>query len=73
MATLFFHDEPVQCWDQASQCDTEKFGRYFWAMMERGVYLPCSQYEAFFLSTQHTESHIESTIDAAREALAQSQ
>ncbi len=71
MATLFFHDGPVHCWDQASQCDTAGFSRYFWAMMNRGVYLPCSQYEAFFLSTEHTEAHIETTIAAAREALAE--
>ena len=41
-------------------------------MIERGVYMPCSQYEAFFVSAAHTEEDIDATIAAAREALAQS-
>src|SRR5262249_26106430 len=51
--------------------DTARFGRFFWAMMDRGVYLPCSQFEAAFNSVAHTEKHIEQTVTAAREALAE--
>jgi glutamate-1-semialdehyde 2,1-aminomutase len=71
MMTLFFVDEPVRDWPTASRCDTQKFGRYFWAMLERGVYLPCSQYEALFVSAAHTEADIDATVAAAGEALAE--
>ncbi len=69
MMTLFFSDGPVTDWDTASRCDTKRYARYFWGMLERGVYLPCSQYEALFLSTAHTESDIDATIAAAGEVL----
>jgi glutamate-1-semialdehyde 2,1-aminomutase len=52
------------------QCDTEAFGRFFRAMLDRGVMLPPSQFEAWFISTAHTEGDIDQTIDAAREAFA---
>ncbi|MCI0463745.1 MAG: glutamate-1-semialdehyde 2,1-aminomutase [Gemmataceae bacterium] len=71
MWTLFFASEPVRDYDTAKQSDTARFGKFFWAMMDRGVYLPCSQFEAAFLSTAHTEQHIKQTIAAAREALAE--
>lgn len=70
MVTLFFHEGPVRSWDDAAQCDTERFGRFFWQMLDRGVYLPCSQYEAMFISAAHTEADIEVTIGAAHESLA---
>jgi glutamate-1-semialdehyde 2,1-aminomutase len=70
MWTLFFTEGPVTDYDSAKTSDTGRFGRFFWAMMDRGVYLPCSQFEAAFLSTAHTEKHVEQTIAAAREALA---
>ncbi|QDT68042.1 Glutamate-1-semialdehyde 2,1-aminomutase [Planctomycetes bacterium MalM25] len=70
MVTLFFHDGPVRSWDDAERCDTAAFGRFFWRMLDRGVYPPCSQYEAMFISAAHTEADIEATIAAAREALA---
>ncbi len=69
MLTLFFSRVPVTDWDSASRCDTARFGRFFWAMMDRGVYLPCSQYEAMFVSAAHTEQDIDHTIAAAHEAL----
>jgi glutamate-1-semialdehyde 2,1-aminomutase len=69
MWTLFFTAGPVTDYDSAKTSDTARFGRFFWAMMDRGVYLPCSQFEAAFLSTAHTEKHIDQTIAAAREAL----
>jgi glutamate-1-semialdehyde 2,1-aminomutase len=69
MWTLFFAEEPVTDYDSAKKGDTARFARFFWAMMDRGVYLPCSQFEAAFISTTHTEQHIQQTIDAARESL----
>ena len=62
--------DPVTDYDTARQSDTTRFARFFWAMLDRGVYLPCSQFEAAFISTAHTEEHIDQTIAAAREALA---
>jgi glutamate-1-semialdehyde 2,1-aminomutase len=71
MWTFFFNPQPVTDYDVARQSDTARFAKFFWAIMERGVYLPCSQFEAAFLSTAHTEKHIEQTLAAARDALAQ--
>jgi glutamate-1-semialdehyde 2,1-aminomutase len=69
MLTLFFHDGPVQNYDDALRSDTRLFARFFWEMLARGVYLPCSQFEAAFVSAAHTEADIYQTIEAAREAL----
>jgi glutamate-1-semialdehyde 2,1-aminomutase len=71
MWTLFFNPAQVHDYDTARQSDTSRFARFFWAMMDRGIYLPCSQFEAAFLSTAHTEQHIAETVAAAREALAE--
>jgi glutamate-1-semialdehyde 2,1-aminomutase len=71
MWTLFFTPGPVTEYDSAKQADTARFARFFWAMMDRGIYLPCSQFEAAFISAVHTEKHIEQTIAAARAALAE--
>lgn len=71
MWTLFFSAEPVVDLDTAKKCDTARFARFFWAMMDRGVYLPCSQFEAAFVSVVHTDEHIAQTIQAARESLAE--
>lgn len=71
MWTLFFSGEPVTDYDSAKKCDTARFGRFFWAMLERGIYLPCSQFEAAFISAAHTAEHMDQTIAAAREALAE--
>ena len=65
MMTLFFNPQQVTDWDSAATCDTERFARYFWAMADAGVYMPCSQFEAFFLSTAHTAAMIDETIAAA--------
>ena len=70
MMTFFLAPEPVRDWPTASRSDTEKFGRYFWGMLDRGVYLPCSQFEALFVSAAHSEEDIDATIAAARETLA---
>jgi glutamate-1-semialdehyde 2,1-aminomutase len=68
MMTLFFASEPVIDWPTAGRCDTARFAHWFWAMLDRGVYLPCSQYEALFVSAAHSEADIDATIAAAREA-----
>jgi glutamate-1-semialdehyde 2,1-aminomutase len=70
MLTLFFVGEPVTSWSVASRTDTARFARYFWGLMERGVYMPCSQFEALFISAAHTEQDIDQTIVAATEVLA---
>ncbi|HEV7221933.1 MAG TPA: glutamate-1-semialdehyde 2,1-aminomutase, partial [Pirellulales bacterium] len=67
MLTLFFNAEPVTNWTIASRSDTKRFARYFWGLIERGVYMPCSQYEALFISAAHNEADIDRTIAAARE------
>jgi glutamate-1-semialdehyde 2,1-aminomutase len=69
MLTLFFSSQKVTDWDSASRCDTKRFSRYFWGLLERGIYMPCSQYEALFISTAHNEADIEATTAAAAEAL----
>lgn len=71
MMTLFFNPGPVTDWDSAAKSDTDKFSKYFWSLIHRGIYMPCSQFEALFISATHTEEHIEATIDAAKEALAE--
>jgi glutamate-1-semialdehyde 2,1-aminomutase len=71
MWTLFFTGGPVVDYESAKQADTARFARFFWAMMDRGIYLPCSQFEAAFLSALHTEKEIDQTIATAREALAE--
>jgi glutamate-1-semialdehyde 2,1-aminomutase len=67
MFTLFFHDQPVTNYSIASQCDTARFAKYFWGMIDRGIYLPCSQFEANFVSTAHQPADILATIVAARD------
>ncbi|MCA9176919.1 MAG: glutamate-1-semialdehyde 2,1-aminomutase [Planctomycetales bacterium] len=68
MMTLFFHPGPIRSWDDAAAADTDRYGRFFWELIERGIYFPCSQFEALFVSAAHTESDIQRTIDAALEA-----
>ncbi len=70
MWTLFFNAEPVVDYESAKKSDAARFGRFFWQMMERGIYLPCSQFEAAFLMSVHTEEQVQQTIAAAKEALA---
>ncbi len=69
MGTLFFTTEHVANYSDARTCDTETYGRYFHEMLNRGVYLAPSQFEAFFLSVRHGEEEIERTLAAQREAL----
>ncbi len=69
MFTWFFTPDPVTNWDSASRSNTDMFGKFFRAMLDRGVYLPPSQYEAAFLGATHSEEDVRHTIDAAREAM----
>ena len=71
MLTLFFNKHEVQNWSTAETCDTDGFARYFWKMMDQGIYLPCSQYEAMFVSATHDEEIIDKTIECARHSLQQ--
>jgi glutamate-1-semialdehyde 2,1-aminomutase len=68
MFTWFFQKGPVTDWDSASKSNTEAFGKFFRAMLDAGVYLPPSQYEAMFLGTTHTEEDVQRTIAAAKQA-----
>jgi glutamate-1-semialdehyde 2,1-aminomutase len=71
MWTLFFTGTPVVDYASACTSDTRRFGRFFWGMMDRGIYLPCSQFEAAFVSTTHTDELINQTIRAAQETFAE--
>jgi len=70
MFTWFFTKGPVTDWDSASKSDTEAFGRFFRNMLDAGIYLPPSQYEAAFLSATHTEDDVQKTVAAAKQAFA---
>jgi glutamate-1-semialdehyde 2,1-aminomutase len=68
MVTWFFTTGPVTDFADAARSDTEAFGRFHRAMLDQGVWLPPSQFEAAFLSTAHTAKDIEVTVEAARNA-----
>ena len=70
MFTLFFNDQPVTSYAVSSKNNTDRFANYFHGMLERGFYLPCSQFEANFVSAAHTKGLIDDTIAAAKEVLA---
>jgi glutamate-1-semialdehyde 2,1-aminomutase len=69
MFTTFFTDRAVTNWASAKSSDTKKFGAFFRAMLEHGVYLAPSQFEAGFISTAHDDAEIEATVQAAARAL----
>ena len=68
MFTVFFTETDVRDFQTAKTSDTERYARFFHAMLRRGVYLPPSQFETGFLSLAHTKSDIKATIELAREA-----
>jgi glutamate-1-semialdehyde 2,1-aminomutase len=70
MFTWFFTKGPVTDWESASKSDTEAFGRFFRNMLDSGIYLPPSQYEAAFLGAAHTEEDVAKTVAAAKQAFA---
>lgn len=69
MFTLFFTSTPVTNYATAVTSNTQRFSQYFWGMIDRGVYLPCSQYEANFVSTAHSSADIDYVIAAAGEVV----
>jgi glutamate-1-semialdehyde 2,1-aminomutase len=71
LLTAFFRDGIPADLDEVRECDFDRYGAFCRAMLDRGVYLPPSQYEAWFPSLAHTPAHVERTLDAAREALAE--
>jgi glutamate-1-semialdehyde 2,1-aminomutase len=70
MFTWFFASGPVTDWTSAAKSDTDAFGRFFRAMLENGVYLPPSQFEAAFMGVAHTDHDVQQTIAAAKQAFA---
>jgi glutamate-1-semialdehyde 2,1-aminomutase len=70
LLTAFFTDSPVRDYESAKRAHTQTYARFFGGMLDRGVYLAPSQFEAAFVSTAHGEAEIDATIKAAREAFA---
>ena len=68
MFATFFTEEPVHDWTSAKSSDTVRFGGYFRQMLENGIYLAPSQFEAGFMSMMHTKNEIDATISAADDA-----
>jgi glutamate-1-semialdehyde 2,1-aminomutase len=71
MLTAFFTNGPVTNYASAKQADTQMFAHFFHALLERGVYLPPSQFEALFISLAHSQGEIEQTVQRAADALRQ--
>lgn len=69
MGSLFFTPGPVKDWSGAAAADRDRFALFFHAMLDRGIYLAPSPFEAWFVSTEHTDDDIDQTLEAAREAL----
>ena len=69
MVGVFFLDTPVRHYDGARAMDKAAYGRFFWGMMRRGVYLPPAPFETVFVSAAHTREDIDRTVEAAAEAL----
>ena len=64
MLTLFCHDGPVESYEDAATCDTDRFGALFRHLLASGVYVPPSQFECLFPSLAHTDEHVDATIAA---------
>jgi glutamate-1-semialdehyde 2,1-aminomutase len=71
LLTLFFAPEPPQDYEQAKGCDLDAFAAFCRGMLDRGIYLPPSQFEAWFPSLAHTDAHVEQTLAAAREVFSE--
>ena len=69
MFCLYFTSQPVNDYASARRSDTARFARFFWSMLERGIYLPPSQFEACFISLALEDAMIEETVNAVRLAL----
>ncbi len=70
MLTAFFAEGPVTDYATAKRADTERYARFFHAMLERGVFLAPSQFEAAFVSLAHQPADLDAAAAAAREAIA---
>jgi glutamate-1-semialdehyde 2,1-aminomutase len=70
LLTLFFSREPVTDYAAAKKCDTRRFAEFFRGMLDRGVFLAPSQFEALFVSAAHTDADIDRTLAACCESLA---
>jgi len=68
MFTIFFTNEPVTNWETAKKSDTQRFGAFHRKMLERGIYLAPSQFEAAFVSAAHTEQDVSKTVEAFQRA-----
>jgi glutamate-1-semialdehyde 2,1-aminomutase len=68
LLTVFFSEEPVRDYDDARACDTERYAAFCRGMLDRGVYPPPSQFEAWFPSLAHSGAHVDRTLEAAAEA-----
>jgi len=71
MFTWFFTSDPVTDYDSAKHSDTARFGAFHRRMLDRGIYLPPSQFEAAFVSAAHTAEDIRKTVEAARQSFAE--
>ena len=71
LLTVFFSEVPVRDFAGASACDVEAYGRFCRALLDRGVYPPASQFEAWFPSLAHDSEAISRTLEAAGEAFAE--
>jgi glutamate-1-semialdehyde 2,1-aminomutase len=71
LLTLFFAPEPPRDYERAKSCDTDAYAAFCRGMLDRGVYLPPSQFEAWFPSLAHGDAHVERTLAAARQVLAE--
>jgi glutamate-1-semialdehyde 2,1-aminomutase len=69
MLGMFFTDQDVACFDDAKTCDLELFSNFYQGMRQKGIYIAPSQFEALFLSTAHTDEHIDVTVNAAEQVL----
>ena len=69
LVTLFFSERPVRSYADATACDLDAHAAFCRGMLERGVYLPPSQFEAWFPSLAHSDAHVQRTLEAAREVL----
>jgi len=70
MGCLFFHPDKINNYHDALKCDTKKFARYFGAMLDAGVYLAPSQYEAMFISAAHSDEDLDYTLGTMKSVLA---
>ncbi|MBQ9875056.1 MAG: glutamate-1-semialdehyde 2,1-aminomutase [Thermoguttaceae bacterium] len=72
MATIFFlseQDDAVRDWPSASRCDKARFAKFFWKLLDSGVYLPCSQFETMFTCIAHDDATIDRVVSIAADAL----